>query len=337
VLTKSSKKSVFLLASLMAVSVGLAACGSKDSDKEGAASTQPTSASTQAASASPEASKAPAERTLKDALGNEVKIPANPQRIIASYLEDHLVALGVKPVAQWSVANGTQVYLNDALNGIPTIAFDLPFEAVTSFNPDLIIAGSTSLVSGDKYAQYSKIAPTFTIGDEINNDWRQALLKVGEVLDKKDKAQKALDDYDQKAKESKEKIQKSVGSKSAAVVWLVKKQFFVVSEKLSSGAVMYKDLGFTVPEGVKAISAAGSANWNSISMEKLATMDADYIFLINSDIATGSEALKDPVWNGIPAVKSGNVFEFNKDGGWLYSGVIANTKIIEDVLKSVVK
>jgi hypothetical protein len=27
-------------------------------------------------------------------------VPANPKRIIASYLEDHLVALGVKPVAQ---------------------------------------------------------------------------------------------------------------------------------------------------------------------------------------------------------------------------------------------
>ncbi len=39
------------------------------------------------------------ERVLKDALGHEVKVPAQPQRVLASYLEDHLVALGVKPVA----------------------------------------------------------------------------------------------------------------------------------------------------------------------------------------------------------------------------------------------
>lgn len=52
------------------------------------------------------------ERVLKDALGHEVKVPAQPQRVIASYLEDHLVALGVKPVAQWSVGkNSVQGYL----------------------------------------------------------------------------------------------------------------------------------------------------------------------------------------------------------------------------------
>ncbi|MCZ4151313.1 ABC transporter substrate-binding protein, partial [Escherichia coli] len=97
--------------------------------------------------------------------------------------------------AQWSVTNGTQDYLAKDLDGIPTISFDLPFEEVAGYSPDLIIIGSESQVEGGKYEQYSKIAPTYVLGDEINSDWRKALLKIGEILNKSAEAQKALDDY----------------------------------------------------------------------------------------------------------------------------------------------
>ncbi|MFM9328934.1 ABC transporter substrate-binding protein [Paenibacillus mesotrionivorans] len=331
-----TKKWFAILAGATALSLTLAACGSNSNDT-GGASSSPAASSAASAPASA-ASTAPAERTLKDGLGHDVKIPANPKRIIASYLEDHLVAIGVMPIAQWGTSKGSkQDYLNDHLSAIPPVPSDLPFEAVAGFNPDLLIIGDTSTVAGDKYSQYSKIAPTFVLGDEINGDWRQALLKVGEVLDKKAEAQKALDTYDQKAKDAKDKLQKASGAKSAAAIWLVGNKFFVVSEARSSGTVLYKDLGFTVPAAVKEISAAGKANWNSISMEKLATLDADYIFLVNSDTATGSEALKDPVWGTIPAVKNNQVFQFNKAKSWLYSGAVANSMIIDDVLKSIVK
>ncbi|WP_245809789.1 iron-hydroxamate ABC transporter substrate-binding protein [Cohnella massiliensis] len=341
-MSHAKKKIGWIATSLIALSLMLAACGGGNSNNaagspSASAGASPSAEQTASPSASAAASTdASAERTLTDGLGNEVTVPANPERIIASYLEDHLVALGVKPVAQWSVANGIQDYLQGELEGIPTIAFDLPYEAVASFTPDLIIVGSSGLVEGDKYGQYSKIAPTFVLGDEINNDWRQALLKIGEVLGKSDEAQKALDDYDAKAKDAKEKLQQAVASESAAVLWLTNKQFYVVSESQSSGAVLYGDLGLTVPEVVKEISAAGSASWNSISLEKLAELDADHIFLINSDVASGSEALQDPIWQSIPAVKNGNVYEFDSKESWLYSGAIANGQMIDNVLASLV-
>ncbi|MNJ63379.1 Iron-uptake system-binding protein precursor [compost metagenome] len=110
-----------------------------------------------------------------------------------------------------------------------------------------------------------------------------------------------------------------------------------MSEKQSSGAVLYQDLGMKVPEIVKEISSAGEANWNAISEEKLALLDADYIFLINSDIDAGSEALKAPIWQGLKAVKANQVFTFDRSHSWLYSGAIANGQIIDDVLSSLVK
>lgn len=279
------------------------------------------------------------ERTLTDAMGNEVVVPANPEKVIATYLEDNLVALGIKPAAQWSVNDGASIqgYLQGDLEGVPTIPHDLPFEAVQKFSPDLIIMDSASMVEGGKYEQYSKIAPTYVIGTEVNNDWRDELLRVGEVFGKKDEAQKVLDDYETKAKEAKAKIEEKVGTPSAAAIWLVGGSFFMVSDGLSSGAVMYQDLGLQVPDVVKEISASGESNWNAVSLEKLVELDAEYLFLINSDTGSGSSVLSDNLWKSIPAVKAGKVYEFSPDEAWLYTGAIANGQIIDHILNSIVK
>lgn len=333
------QKMIMLLITVMVMSIWLAACGSKPAEN-GAATGENSSTATENNTASEGETKteSPAEKTMTDAMGHEVVIPAHPERIIASYLEDHLVTLGVKPVAQWSVTNGTQDYLAKDLDGIPTISFDLPFEEVAGYSPDLIIIGSESQVEGGKYEQYSKIAPTYVLGDEINSDWRKALLKIGEILNKSAEAQKALDDYDVKAKEYKEKINAVTGgTKSAAAVWLVGGKFFIVSDNVSSGEVMYNELGLSEPDVVKEISATATGNWSSISLEKLAEMNVDYLFFVNSDKDAGAEALKDPVWQSIPAVKNGNLFEFTRSSSWLYSGLQANTQIMEDIQSSIVK
>jgi iron complex transport system substrate-binding protein len=328
-----SKKFALLLVSLMVSVVLLAACGNNSANKE--ANTE-----TPASDTKPQVEPAPVvaeEKTVTDALGNQVIIPAKPERIIGAYLEDHLVALGIKPVAQWSVPNGIQDYLQKDLSGIPTISYGLPFEEVLSFSPDLLILAYNAEAEGDKYAQYAKIAPTYVLGDDINNDWRKSLLKIGEILNKSDEAEKALDQYEEKAKNAKEKLQQAASGQTATALWLIQKNFYVVSDKLSSGSVMYNDLGLVAPEVVKEISLTGTGNWNAISLEKLAEMNADNIFLINGDKADGAETLKDPLWQNIPAVKNGKVFEMDSTHSWLYTGSMASSQIIDDILDSLVK
>lgn len=326
-----AKKKFIQLMGAGLVALSLAACGNADKNTD-----QSSQDKTEQQATNKEAA---AERTLTDAMGHKVSIPAKPKRVIASYLEDNLVALGIKPVAQWSVNDGASIqgYLQGELKDIPTIPHDLPFEAVQKFSPDLIIMDSASMVEGGKYEQYSKIAPTYVIGTEVNNDWRDELLRVGEVFDKEDEAKKVLEDYEAKATEAKKEIEDKVGNPSVAAIWLVGGKFFVVSENLSSGAVMYEDLGLRVPDVVKEISASGDSNWNAISLEKLVELDADYLFLINSDAASGSPSLSEALWKSVPAVKAGNVFEFSPDESWLYTGAIANGQMIDNILKSIVK
>ena len=320
------KKWIFFIIGAVLFTLTLTACGGEESEST-SESNQPSNGD-----------ETTETRTLTDGMGNTVEVPVNPERIIASYLEDHLVTLGVKPVAQWSVNDGKTVqgYLQDELKDVPTIPHDLPFEAVQKMNPDLIIMDSVSMVEGGKYEQYSKIAPTFVVGTDVNNDWREELKLIGELLGKEEEAKNALEEYDEKVAEAKATIEEQVGNPSVAAVWLVGGQFYIVNENLSSGAVMYGDLGLEAPSVVKEISASSTNNWSSISLEKLVELDADYLFLINSD-GSESTSLSDALWKGIPAVKAGNVFEFSPDESWLYTGAIANSQMIDHILDCLVQ
>ncbi|MFD1954715.1 ABC transporter substrate-binding protein [Paenibacillus thailandensis] len=325
------RKSFFGALALLLVVLLLAACGSNaGSNNEGGATASPESSNT------PAASEENTERVVTDGMGHEVTIPANPQKVLASYLEDHLVALNVKPVAQWSVPNGIQDYLQSGLEGVPKISYDLPVEEVASLEPDLIIIGSESQVQNDLYGQYSKIAPTYVLGDKVNSDWRAALTTIGDLLGKKEEAEQLLAQYDNKALELKEKLAEKAAGKKAAVLWLVQKQFYIVGENQSSGQVLYKDLGLTPPNVTAEIPAESNAVWNPVSLEKLAELDADYIFLVNSDTDV-TETLDSAIWKGIPAVKGNRVYQIGPESSWLYSGFNAGQGIMDDVAKSILK
>ncbi|MEK3660027.1 ABC transporter substrate-binding protein [Paenibacillus sp. FSL F4-0236] len=317
---------------LMVMVLFLSACGNNNPGNASNAGTDKATAPTAEATEAPAAAK-----TLTDAMGHEVTIPANPGRVLGSYLEDALVTLGVTPVAQWSVTNGIQDYLSAELKDVPTISYDLPLEAVTSFAPDLILIPSESSVQNGIYDQLNKIAPTYVIGDKLNQDWRKSLLKIGEILNKTPEAEKAIKDYEDKAAAAKEKLKEAIGDESVAILWLVQKNFYIVDETRSSGAVLYTDLGVKLPNLVTEIPVGTRATWNPISLEKLSELTADHIILVNSDKTEGSEILDSAIWKGIPAVKAGNVHEMSSTSSWLYSGANAGGKIIDDVLKSFVK
>lgn len=270
------------------------------------------------------------ENVLVDTLGNEVTIPANPQRIIASYLEDYLIALDTLPVAQWSVnESSVQDYLQEQLNGIPTIDFSLPYEEVLSFEPDLLLIGSSGTVESGNYDEYAKIAPTYVVknGDDVN--WRDQLQDIATVLDKEEQAAEVITNYEALAEETKQTLSEQIPDKTVAILWVVNNSIFMVTDSRSSGTVLYGDLGLGKPALVEEISATATADWNAVTLEKLAELDSDALFLINSD--TSAPLFEEDIWKNLKAVQDEQVFEFDGTSSWLYNGPIANTQIIEDV------
>ena len=268
--------------------------------------------------------------TFTDAMGNEVTVPENPQRVIGSYLEDYLVALEVTPVAQWTVGNDSdQAYLQDKLAEVPRINYDLPFEDVLSFEPDLLLMDSNSMVEGDKYDQYSKIAPTYVVTNGEDVTWRERLTDIAKVLHKEEQAAQVEADYDELVAATKETYADQIQGKSIAVLWVVNNSVFMVSETKSSGQLLYHELGFEVPALVSEISESATADWSAVSLEKLAELDADYLILVNSD--KGADFFSEQVWQNLNAVKNNHLWEFGPESSWLYNGPIAYTKMIEDI------
>ncbi|MBW9322406.1 ferrichrome ABC transporter substrate-binding protein [Enterococcus casseliflavus] len=268
--------------------------------------------------------------TFTDAMGNEVTVPENPQRVIGSYLEDYLVALGVTPVAQWTVGNDSdQAYLQDKLADVPRINYDLPYEDVLSFEPDLLLMDSSSMVEGDKYEQYSKIAPTYMVTNGEDVTWRERLTDIAKVLHKEEQAAQVEADYDDLVAATKEAYADQIKGKSIAVLWVVNNSVFMVSETKSSGQLLYHELGFKVPALVSEISESATADWSAVSLEKLAELDADYLILVNSD--KGADFFSEQVWQNLDAVKNNRLWEFGPESSWLYNGPIAYTKMIEDI------
>ncbi|WAG50944.1 ABC transporter substrate-binding protein [Clostridium tagluense] len=95
-----------------------------------------------------------ATRTISTKLG-DVKVPANPKRVIVQYLMGDVISLGIKPVGI------SEVYTGAAYHNITAGIKDLghfgswDVEAVMLLKPDLIIT-----INKEQSEKLSKIAPT---------------------------------------------------------------------------------------------------------------------------------------------------------------------------------
>lgn len=311
----------------------LAGCASGTETKTAATPASTAQASTAPANtaAATPAAKAPQERMLKDAMGHEVKIPAEPKRVIAPFLEDGLTAIGVKPVAQWSAAGEPQQYLQNVLNGVPVLDMNggLKPEQTLSFNPDLIIMAAPTYIKNGTYEDFAKIAPTFVLSNE-ENDWRGSVTKLGEVLGKTSEAEQAIKKYDQKLAESKDKIRTAVGDKSAVLFQSAEeKGFKLFGVNFYSGKLLYQGMGFKQPKLLKG-------DYDTYSLESLAELnDVDYIFVLSGK-GRAKPPVNNPLWQQLPVVKQGHVYEVDS-GHWFNQNVIANQLIIDDVLRNLVK
>lgn len=308
-------RKIVLAAAALFTLVGLAACGQSGTTES--SSSEPTT------------------RQLTDAQDHKVDIPEKPKRVIASYLEDYLVALDEKPVAQWTVGKGSiQDYLQDDLEDVPTINYDLPYEEVLKYEPDLLLIGSNATVEGGKYDEYAKIAPTYVVKNGDGVTWREQLNEIGKVFNKEDKAKQVEEDYETLITQTKKELGNKIDGKSVAVLWVTNNSAFMVAENRSSGRLLYGDLGFEVPDLTKEVSEKATSDWSAVSLESLSQLDADYLFLVNSD--QGAAMFEDPLWQNIPAVKNKQLYEFGPETSWLYNGPIAYTKMVENI-KEVLK
>lgn len=311
-------KSAYILAMLLLAIGILSACNDQSSNKEEQADTENTK----------EQSVYPL--TIKDEVGNDVTLPAKPTKIFAPVMEDSLLAFGIKPIMQWSNGVKPQLYLQDQLQGVPEISFASgppSAESIMANKPDLIILHNSFYVENGTYEKYAKIAPTYVFNNAAS-DLEGSIKILGQLLDEPDKAEQALQGYQEKVDAAKTKLASITKGKKVALIRFNAKGMFFMTDEYFSGYVLTHELGFEQSSYVKNGAF-------EVSLEILPELDADYIFLIN-DGNLGDEfinELKDSkIWQSTAAFKNNQVFETSEDY-WLNGGIHAQGKVIEDVLE----
>lgn len=310
----------------------LSACGST-----GNTDSVPTAsaAATESASATP-SPDAPTASSFMDDFGHQVNFNTNPERVLAPYMEDALVTLGVTPVAKYSAGGTVQEHLEPWLADLPTIDLmsGLSPEAALSFEPELIMI-SSHFLPAENYETISKVAPAYLFnGDAM--DWRAQLRKVAELLGKEDVADQKLTEYEAKISEVKEQLSTVTEGKTIAIVWPSDKEFYLVGSDFLSGKLIYGELGLPAHE----LSNLTPDNFGSISFEKLPELDADELFVITPEGQSEEQVnqMLDglPLWKSLPAVKNGRVHHVSS-GHWINSAYMANLAVMQDLTEALLQ
>ncbi|UVI27452.1 ABC transporter substrate-binding protein [Paenibacillus spongiae] len=334
----SSRKWMVISIAVMLVFVfALTGCGAKEESADNAVTQQNAETNDKSEDGSDSGqSDDGATRIVEDEFG-KVEVPVNPQRVAGIYVEDYLLALGVTPVVQWYHPSwGKQDYLG---LDVPTFDITGSLEALLEYSPDLIIV--EGVVDAAKYEQYSKIAPTYRLKEEILQDAPEILKTIADVLGIPEKAETVLEQYSQKINDAKAKLTKAIGNETVAVVRLnvgdKTLALFGIENRYIGN--IYKDMGLTPHPFVRDMTEFHEI----LSEEKLPELDADHIILFPSNGTWTSEENKEaiklldsPMWKSVPAVKSGQVYMADRTH-WQSGAITANTMKIDDLLTWFVK
>ncbi|MGX6449185.1 ABC transporter substrate-binding protein [Patulibacter sp. S7RM1-6] len=321
---RTSAPRLLLLTLVLALVVALAGCGGSDDDGGAAEASAATT------------------RTVKDFAGNAVEVPTAPERVVVvnDELTDDALALGVKPVAisKGQGQDGPPRYLADRVAGIPLIGdVNQPdLDAVLDARPDLIIV-SYDFPEGPLAGQVDKlrkIAPTFVASDPAKDEWKSTLRQVGVALNREDRAQAWLAKYAARTKEVGAALGKNAGAEVTIARWNPDGPTFMNAGTFASTVVA--DLGLKRPKNQRT---EGQGHGESLSLEALGELEADWIFL-SSLTADGDDAkalergVGSKAFKQLDAVRAGHVSQVDGSVWGAAGGALASDVLIADVRKA---
>ncbi|MBJ7471743.1 MAG: ABC transporter substrate-binding protein [Solirubrobacteraceae bacterium] len=256
---------------LLLAAVGLAGCGD-------ASSVGPTT-STGQADAPSAATANDAQRTLTDAAGEQVTLPARPARVLplSDQTLDATLALGITPIATAAGPEGSGIpaYLAPrsaemkrvGRPGTPDLA------AIKQLAPDVILLDSTSVPDRAVLMRLRQIAPTVAVS-KPGGDWRATFEQTAAALGRETDGADVLAAYDQRVNETKLALRGRTEQTVSVLRWTGKGPVAVSTERSLPGRVL-ADLG--LPH-VQPSATSGTAQSRRVSLTDLEQIDADWIF-----------------------------------------------------------
>ncbi|MEM7343885.1 MAG: ABC transporter substrate-binding protein [Chloroflexota bacterium] len=276
-------------------------------------------------------------RTITDAAGNEVEIPAKPQRIVTlTEMDlDSALAVGITPVGSVN-GRGQQTlpsYLLDQTDGVESIgsiAEPNP-EVIASLDPDLIIVGSPIPPVQALLPALSEIAPVAVTFAGPGTPWQDALTGVADVLNRTDEADAFIADYEGRVADISGSLPADL-AEASIIRWNPDGPVVMLPNAFSSGVIA--DVGIARPQAQADLEGAHPVHSDVISMEQIQVIDSDVIFAggLNPDGDAAFEAaLDDPLMQALGAVQDNHLVQVDGLVWGSVGGPIAAMTVLDDV------
>jgi iron complex transport system substrate-binding protein len=247
--------------------------------------------------------------SIVDGLGREVTLESPATRIVSlSPSNTELL---------YAVGAGEQVVGRDAFSDYPEEASSLPdigggyseynLEQIINLEPDLVLAAEIN--TAELVQSIADLGiPVFYISNPVSfNDLYTTIENVGLLTGHADTAQLVITD----AQERVEAVVTAIAEADTAPVVFYELDATDPSKPYTAGPNTFYSTLISMAGG-KNVGDALSASWAQISLEELVIQDPDIILLGDSlwGITTESVGEREG-WNGLTAVKEGNVFPFD--------------------------
>ncbi|MER6348128.1 ABC transporter substrate-binding protein [Streptomyces sp. NPDC001595] len=271
-------------------------------------------------------------RRITDATGREVEVPSDPRKVVAlsEPTLDAALALGVQPVGTTAGRGqtGVSTYLAGKASEAQVVATvaEADMEKLAALQPDLILLDETTAVKGE-VSKLQAIAPT-VVTAKLNEDWKKAFTATADALNKKADAERVLAGFEADVAAARKKLGDQAGAVVSVVRWQNGAPSVVGRGRNHVGSTLTA-LGLDRPEDQRG---TGTGHSEPVSLEKLSTIDGDWLFLGTlGTTADGekayAEARKVPNFGKLEAERDGHVVviegsAWNSAGGPLAAGIV---------------
>jgi len=276
------------------------------------------------------------KQTVGISPGEYRRIRREQPRVVAPFLEDYMVALGLQPIVQYSHPRwGRQEFLG--LNEVPTfddLGDDL--ELLSGFSPDLILL--TQRYWQHEHALFRRISNTCVLPD-CGEDWRSLLCTMADWFGRGRRAQQVLAEYEAKAHAARQKLSRCMRKETVAFLRISADHIlqYKAGGQGFAVAVLYEDLGLR-PFVVSETLPTDSSNIVWLDIDRLPELKADHLFITfdkwhSREAGAERELLKRVEWRELPAVRNNRVYEVDFLT-WANRGALSNGKKIDDILRA---
>ncbi|MFJ6071301.1 ABC transporter substrate-binding protein [Streptomyces sp. NPDC093065] len=278
-------------------------------------------------------------RQITDATGRAVDVPTEPKKVVtlSEPTLDAALALGVEPVGATAGRGqqGVSAYLADKADKVQVVATvaEADMEKLAALQPDLILLDETTAVKKE-VSKLESIAPT-VVTAKLNEDWKKAFSATADALNRKSEAEKLLSGFDADVSAAKGKLGANAGAVVSVVRWQNKAPS-VVGRGVGHVGATLTALGLDRPKDQRGV---GTGHSEPVSLEKLATIDGDWLFFGTLGEKTDgekayAEARQAPNFGRLKAEREGHVVVVQGSAWNSAGGPLAARIVLDDLTKA---